>query len=41
MKTLHCADAGFDCKGIIKANRNAGIYFGVNYQMAIKISGME
>ncbi len=20
MKTLHCADAGFDCKGIISAN---------------------
>jgi predicted small metal-binding protein len=20
MKTLHCADAGFDCKGVIKAN---------------------
>ena len=20
MKTLHCADAGFDCPGIIKAN---------------------
>ena len=20
MKTLHCADAGFDCKGVITAN---------------------
>ncbi|RYG40330.1 MAG: DUF1059 domain-containing protein [Chitinophagaceae bacterium] len=20
MKTLHCSDAGFDCKGVIKAN---------------------
>jgi len=20
MKTLHCADAGFDCKGVIAAN---------------------
>ena len=20
MKTLHCSDAGFDCKGVIRAN---------------------
>jgi predicted small metal-binding protein len=25
MKTLHCADAGFDCKGVIRAQTEAEV----------------
>jgi predicted small metal-binding protein len=25
MKTLHCSDAGFDCKGVIRANSEAEV----------------
>ncbi|AHM61941.1 hypothetical protein D770_18445 [Flammeovirgaceae bacterium 311] len=25
MKTLHCSDAGFDCKGVITANSEAEV----------------
>ena len=25
MKTLHCADAGFDCKGVIRADSEAEV----------------
>lgn len=25
MKTLHCSDAGFDCKGIIRADTEAEV----------------
>lgn len=25
MKTLHCADAGFDCKGVIRAESEAEV----------------
>ncbi len=52
MKTLHCADAGFDCKAVLKANTDEEILAGaaehalavhgvsVTAEMAAQIKGL-
>ncbi len=40
MKTLHCADAGFDCKAVLKANTDEEILAGAA-EHALTVHGVS